>query len=268
MKYAFMSFSCPKHSLDGMLALARQYGYDGVEPRVQAGHAHGLEMEVDAGTRRDAAQKALDSGIALCCVATSCRYSDPDTVQQHVEDTLRCIDLAADVGAPRIRVFGGQIGKGISRERAIAQVVEALTAVADRAQARGVTVCMETHDDWCNPEHVAAVMAQVDHPAIAVNWDVMHPVRAAGWTVDQSFETLKPWIRHLHVHDGIEEDGKLIFKAIGEGIVDTQRAIQLLPSMGYDGYLSGEWINWEPPEVHLPREIATMKGYELQDTAK
>ena len=150
----------------------------------------------------------------------------------------------------------------MSRERATAHLVESLRAVSDHAQSRGVTVCVETHDDWCSPEHVAAVMTQVNHPAIAVNWDVMHPVRVAGWTVDQSFEALKPWIRHLHVHDGVQQDGKIVYKPMGEGIVDTRRAIQLLPSIGYDGYLSGEWINWEPPEVHLPREIEAMKRYE------
>ena len=32
----------------------------------------------------------------------------------------------------------------------------------------------------------------------------------------------------------------------------------------YQGYLSGEWIGWEPYDVHLPRELATMKGYERE----
>ena len=262
MNYSFMSFSCPMLSLGEMLAMAKRYGYNGIEPRVQAGHGHGLDLDVDAATRRDATKLAQESGVALCCIATSCRYSDPDTVQQNVEDTLRAIDLAADVGSTRIRVFGGKIGGGLSREAAIDQVAASLSAVADHAQARGVAVCMETHDDWTDPSHVAAVMTQVDHPAIAVNWDVMHPVRTAGWTVDQSFETLKGWVQHTHVHDGAQEAGRIAYLPMGTGIIDTRRAMELLASVGFDGYLSGEWINWEPPEVHLPREIATMRGYE------
>ena len=90
----------------------------------------------------------------------------------------------------------------------------------------------------------------------------MHPVRVAGWTVDQSFEVLKPWVQHTHVHDGAQKEGKIAYLPMGTGIVDTRRAMQLLASAGFDGYLSGEWINWEPAEVHLPREIATMTGYE------
>jgi sugar phosphate isomerase/epimerase len=94
-----------------------------------------------------------------------------------------------------------------------------------------------------------------------VNWDIMHPVRREFATIDESFETLKPWIRHLHIHDASKETGELV--PIGEGFVDHRRAIELLSSISYDGYLSGEWINWDDPyEVHLPRELATLKSYE------
>jgi sugar phosphate isomerase/epimerase len=247
-----------------MLATAKAYGYDGIEPRIEANHAHGIEFGIDAQTRRQINEKAVESGIALCCVATSRRYADPETAQQQIDDTLRCIDLAADLGAARIRVFGGRLGKELSREAAIDLVAESLLAVADRAGARGVTVCMETHDDWCNPEHVVAVMARVGHPAIAVNWDVMHPVRVAEWTVDDAFVALKPWLAHMHVHDGVQGEKGIAYRPIGEGIVDTRRAIQLVQSSAYAGYLSGEWINWEPYDVHLPRELATMKQYEQE----
>ena len=258
MKYSFMSFSCPNLSLDAMLALAKEYGYDGIEPRIEANHSHGIELDIDADRRKEIKQKVANSGIALCCVATSRRYADPETAKQQVEDSLRCIDLAADVGSPRLRVFGGAVPEGVSREEAIDLVADSLRSVADHAQQRGVTVCMETHDDWCNPAHVAEVMRRVDHPAIAVNWDVMHPVRVARWTVDRAFEALKPWIRHLHVHDGVERE----LRPIGEGVIDHRRAIELLRAISYDGYLSGEWINWEPYETHLPRELATLRRYE------
>ena len=40
------------------------------------------------------------------------------------------------------------------------------------------------------------------------------------------------------------------------------KAVELLASAGFTGYLSGEWIDWEPYDVHLPRELAAMKGLE------
>jgi sugar phosphate isomerase/epimerase len=268
MKFAFMTFSCPQASLDEALEMAARFGYDGLEPRISSQHRHGIELDASPEVRRQARDKARGAGVALCCVATSCRYADPATAGENVEDTLRAIDLAADVGSSRIRVFGGPIAAGLSRPQAIDLLAESLRSVADHAAQRRVTVCLETHDDWCDPAHMAEVMARVDHPAIAVNWDIMHPVRQASSTMDKAFQALRPWIRHCHFHDGVETDKGLQLCPIGQGIIDHKRAVELLEADGYDGFLSGEWIGWEPCEVHLPRELATMKSYGQQGTSR
>ena len=264
MQYAFMSFSCPDLTLDAMLQLAQETGYDAIEPRADAKHGHGVELDTNAAQRAAIKAKAEAAGIPYCCVATSCRYADPDTQADHIADTHRFIDLAADIGAGRLRVFGGQIGAGLSREDAVEQVARALGEVADHAGEKEVTLCLETHDDWCDPADVAAVMAAVDHPRIAVNWDIMHPVRTGLATMDQAYQTLAPWIQYVHIHDGSADLSQLTFKAIGEGDIDHKRALELLAAGGYDGCLSGEWINWEPYSVHLPRELAAMKKLEAQ----
>jgi len=260
MKHSFMSFSTPKLSLAEMIQVAERYGYDGIEPRLDAGHAHGVEVSTTPEQRATIRQLLADTEIRLACLATSLRYADPGHTEDMLRQTHERIDLAGDIGAPTLRVFGGKIPRGISRERAIELLVESLGAVAERAAERGVTLCLETHDDWCNPLHVLAVMEQLNLPAIAVNWDVMHPVRTRQATMDESFAALKPWIRHLHVHDGVGEGVELA--PIGEGEYDHWRVIELLMTIDFDGYVSGEWINWEPYDVHLPRELATLKRYE------
>lgn len=262
MQYSFMTFSCPELSLDQVLALAKKIGYDGIEPRVSSKHKHGVEFDASPAVRKEIRQKAEASGIRMACVATSCVYADPAKTAAMIEDTHKAIDLAGDVGAPCIRVFGGIFPESVSREQAIDNVAKALDSVAEHAQQRQVVVCMETHDDWCDPAHVAAVMQRVNHPAIAVNWDIMHPVRSAGATMDQAFDVLKPWIRHVHFHDDQIIDGQRKLCPIGQGPVDHRRAVQLLKAMPYRDFLSGEWISWEPYETHLPRELATMKRYE------
>jgi len=261
MKYSFMSFSCPQLTLGELLATARRFGYEGVEPRIDRQHKHGVEISASAAQCKEIKKQAAGNGITLSCIATSCAFADPDITKQNVEHALKCVDLAADVGAGRIRVFGGSLAKDQKREEAVRIVADALRAVADHAKGRGVTVCMETHDDWCLPEDVAAVMRLANHPAVAVNWDIMHPVRVCKLTMDQAFETLKPWIRHLHIHDGVPGSAQLV--PIGSGGIDHKRAVELLLTIPYEGYLSGEWINWSDPyEKHLPRELAIMKSYE------
>jgi sugar phosphate isomerase/epimerase len=263
MKYSFMSFSCPEASADDLIAMAKQYGYDGVEPRAASNHGHGIEIEAGGGEREKIKEKFSSSGVALSCLATSCKYADPAESDKNVDLTEKYIKLAADVGAPVLRVFGGILPEGMSREEAVGQVAECLSKVSRAAEEYEVAVCFETHDDWCEPLHVAEVMEKVNHPFIRVNWDIMHPVKRAGRTIDESFDILKPWISHVHFHDGIDlESGQSKLLPVGEGVVDHKRAVELLQGVSYSGFLSGEWIKWEPADVHLPREIKTMKGYE------
>ena len=261
MKYAFMSFSCPALTLGEMIALAEELGYDAIEPRAQEEHVHGVELDATAQQRRESKQRVDDSGIAMCCIATSCRYADPASRGESLENTHRAIDLAADLGCGRVRVFGGPLGEGISRQDGIQQVAEALASAGPHAAQRDVVLCVETHDDWCDPAHVAAVMTAADHPNVAVNWDIMHPVRSAGAAMEQAFEALQPWIRHVHVHDGRDAPGGLLtLLPIGQGAIDHAAALLCLKGMNYDGFISGEWIGWEPHEIHLPRELALLKA--------
>lgn len=170
-----MSFSCPELDAEGLASEAARHGYDGVELRVAANHKHSAETDSDAAARRAIRSKFEKGGVAICCIATSCRYADPATAEDNVRETLRSIDLASDLGAPVIRVFGGGLGKGLSRADAIELVAKSLAAADPRAEERGVTVCMETHDDWCDPANIAAVLKKVNHPSIAANWDYNAP---------------------------------------------------------------------------------------------
>ena len=263
MKLAFMSFSCPELSLEEILALARRLGYDGLELRISSEHKHEIDYDSTASFRTNCRDTAEKAGISLCCVATSCVYANPDTRETMTENTHKAIDLAGDIGAPCIRVFGGTIPEGISREQAIDGVAESFRSVADHAAERNVAVCMETHDDWCDPSHVAAVLRQVAHPAIAANWDIMHPVKTCNISIERSFEILKEWIKHVHFHDGkFDENQKFGLTPVGQGMINHALAVKLLKNSEYSGFMSGEWIDWEPYEIHLPRELDTMRGYE------
>ena len=259
MKYSFMSFSTPQLDLAEILEVAHRYGYDGIEPRLDSEHGHGIEVQTTAEQRLAIRRQAEDAPAALACLATSLTYANPDDTEEVLRQTHERIDLTGDVGVSAMRVFGGQLPDGFGRRQAIDLLVESLRSVADHAAQRGVTLCLETHDDWCDPAHVAEVLGRVDHPAIGANWDAMHPVRSRIATIDESFETLKPWIRHLHVHDGGESS---MFLPFGEGQIDHKRVIELLKTIDFEGYLSGEWIGWEPYEIHLPREVVALKRYE------
>ncbi len=260
MKYAFMTFSTTELSLAQNLDVARRYGYDGIELRIDANHKHGVEVAT-APKERAAIRKAFTQArIAAACVATSLNYANPQNTTAMVEQTHERIDLTADIGAPTMRVFGGNLPDGVTREQAYDLVTSSLSEVASHAKERGVTLAFETHDAWTDPRDVAEVLRRVDHPNIACNWDILHPVRTKKATLEESFEILKPWIRHLHIHDSSGDGIKSV--PIGTGLIDHRTVLTCLKSISFSGFLSGEWINWEPYETHLPREIGTLRRFE------
>ena len=262
MKYSFMTFSCPELTWDEVFAAAKRIGYDGVEPRAQAQHKHGVEVAASAEERATIRRKAADAGIAISCLATSCSYtaSDKAKFREMMADSRALIALAHDIGAPCMRVFGGQIPQGMSREAATKQVADCLAELGDPAREAGVTLCIETHDSWCDARHLARVIELASHPNVQVNWDIMHPVNA-GMTMDEAFKAIGPFVRHCHFHDGQRTAKGTELCPIGQGIVDHRRAVELLRGTQFKGHMSGEWIAWEPWEAHLPRELAMMRSY-------
>jgi sugar phosphate isomerase/epimerase len=264
MKYSFMSFSTPEFSLEECLDAVKEYGYDGFEPRAQANHAHGVETDASPEKRKDIKTLSAEKGVPIGCIATSLRFADVPNRAQTVSDAFAFIDLCGDLGVPALRIFGGPIPEGMSREAAVDAVCDVYREVLANAEQKNVALCMETHDDWCDPKDVAEVLKRLDHPMAAANWDIMHPVRTGKAGMEESFHILKPWIRHVHVHDAGELGDKINLVPIGKGKYDHKTAVQLLRDNGYEGYISGEWINWEAANLHLPRELAALKRYETE----
>ena len=262
MNYAFMSFSCPKATLAEALDLVKANGYTGFEPRTDAGHTHGIETSMTTEKRREARKLAEEKQIALCCLATSVKLSGRRARPENMDAARRAVELCADLGIPRIRVFGGPIDEGCTRREAIEETARALDDLSDEIGSADICLCMETHDSWCEPEHVAAVMRLCRGTHVGVNWDLMHPLLAAHADMRKTFGWLKPYIRHVHIHGGTYEGG-VRFLPIEGNVIDHRLALEELASIRYDGWLSGEWINWDRPG-YLAEERETMRRYERE----
>ena len=260
MKYSFMSFSTPGLTLQDSLSLAKNLGYTGFEPRIDSKHGHGIEPGLSKDAIAEVRSIVDASGIELCCLASSVKVASRGIHAAELDNARRVIDLCAALDIPRIRVFGGTIDEGCTRTEAIELAAEGLDILSDEIGDSDICLCFETHDDWCDPAHVAAVMQHTRGKHIGVNWDLMHGVLTAHADISESFGLLRPYIRHVHIHGGTRIGG-LQFLPIEGNVIDHKKALAELMTIGYDGYLSGEWIGWDDPD-YLPRELATMKQYE------
>lgn len=255
-RLAAMTSVFPDWPLDRVAAGLKRHGYSGLEPRVEWGHACGLERGLGRAARAEARRRLADEGLEVCCLATGVRMAAPDPAERarHVDDLRGYLELAADLGCPLVRTFGGPRDPA----RALALVVDYVAAgyrqVMAEAAAAGVTVLLETHDDWCCAAPVRAVVEAVAHPRLGVLWDFMHTQRMLE-TPEDSFGALGRHTRHTHAHDGRYVDGRLqVSDRFGGDLVDHATPLRLLRASGFDGYVSVEVIH-KPGSPHDPDAV-------------
>ncbi|MBK35531.1 MAG: hypothetical protein CME26_08395 [Gemmatimonadetes bacterium] len=260
VKLSTMTSVCPDWTVDEIVEGMLKHGYEGLEPRVGWGHKAGLELDSSSSDRDGARAKLEAAGLRVCCVATGARFATEDSSELagYIEEAKKGIDLAADLGAPVVRTFGGQRGKG-QLLGIINRTAEAYKQVMDHAAERGVTVMLETHDEWCVSAQVRAVVERVNHPNMAVLWDFMHTQRFMERT-EETMATIGSLTRHIHAHDGrYRENGTALDTVdLGQGELDHETPLRLLNEIGYDGYFSVEVIH-KPGSDH--DADGTLKNY-------
>ncbi len=266
MKISFMTFVAPEWSLEEHLTAAIRYGYDAIEPRCEADHAHGVELDTTKKERAAIKQQFGDCGVELTTIATSRRYAlDSDhEMQETIDLTKQYCDLCADLGATNIRVFGGVTPEGMDFVDAKMIVADALRECGEHAAGCGVYLCLETHDAYSLSSDAVETVRVADHPNVAINWDIMHPYRN-GETIETAFHNVKDYVRHCHIHDGTrpEEGGAAGWELalMGEGDIPHDEAIRLLATINYEGSLSGEWIKALEADVVLPHDAQVLREY-------
>ena len=79
MKLALLTYNLARTwDLDKIIKAAKDYGFAGIEFRVEAKHAHGVELERTAQERRDILNKIQDAYLEVACLGTSSRFENPD----------------------------------------------------------------------------------------------------------------------------------------------------------------------------------------------
>jgi len=266
MKLAFSTLGCPQWELERIADAARAYGYAAVELRAIAGDLDLLKRPEFQPSAIDATRRWLDDQtLAVCCVDTSCTFDsrEADERRKQVEVALRHAELAANLGAPLIRIFPDRIQTGATRTETRDNIAACLVEVARRAP-EGVRVCLETHGDFAPGQAAAEIMRLADHPNVALVWDVANSL-AAGDSIEESARAVGPYLAHVHLRDARAVKGEEHWLPVlaGQGTVSFDGAVNALRGLQYDGYVSFEWEKyWHPeieePEVALPDFVKAM----------
>jgi sugar phosphate isomerase/epimerase len=256
-RYSFTTLGCPAWTLDEIVANAKAYGYHGIELRTSGDGNH---LKPDASPAERAALKAKcdAAGVPVFSVMgyTTFAHLEAEKVQANQQVMGQLIESAVALGAPYIRTFCGRIPAGTSQAAMIETVAKALHPLARQARERGVTIAMETHDDWCAGRVLRQVLQGVDSPGLAVVYDIFNAWSTGLETWQETYAAVRPSIAYCHLKDAyVAADGKHHYMPLGAGDLPTLEILRRFKHDGYDGFFSFEWEKKWHPELEAPERV-------------
>lgn len=139
-----------------------------------------------------------------------------DTSDTRVDHMATMLDVAAACGADTLRTYTKYT---LGFEGIITRTIADLRAIAPVAEARGVTVVLENHEDFTGPV-LARILGEVDHPSIRALYDYGNSQMVGEDPLD-ALDAMAPFIARVHAKDHVlvhGPDGPVVQGvAIGSG---------------------------------------------------
>jgi sugar phosphate isomerase/epimerase len=216
-------------TLRDLVAMLPANGFDGIEFRCESKQKHGVEPEIDAAERRRVRTLLEQAGVQVSCLSTSQRFEYPEAAKRQaaIDRTKQFIDLAADLGCGRIRVFGNDFPAGIPKAEVVRYVGESLRQCGQHAEGKGVDVLLEMHGGFYYWEHCLEAVQIADHPNVAINYNC-DPRDLVSGSVAFTLGQVRDYVRHVHLHE--LESPEFPYKEL----------FGLLKAMNYNGFCSLE----------------------------
>jgi len=251
----FSTLGCPAWEWLKILDFAQQNGFAAVELR-------GLQGTMDLPSRPEFGPARLEQskkeianhGLRISCVGSSANLHNSG--QQHEEqlaDARRFIDLASQLGAPYVRVFGNKLVG--PRAPALEHIAAALRELGDYAGPKNVTVLLESHGDFTDSPTLREILEKAGSSHVGLLWDAHHTFVNGKEDPAVTIKQLGGYIRHTHLKDSRMQGGEAHYVLTGRGEVPVKRQVELLAETGYAGYFSFEWEKVWHPEIEEP-EVA------------
>lgn len=109
-------------------------------------------------------------------------------------------ELAWRWNSQKIRTFAGQQPSHLLNDIDRQHITSRLRALSERAWQHGVKLIIETHPHTLadNTASTLRLLQEVNHPGLAINFDVLH-LWEAGDDVVQAWQQLQPYTEHMHL---------------------------------------------------------------------
>jgi sugar phosphate isomerase/epimerase len=203
MKLGIVTYNIAKDwDLPTILKVCETVGLEGVELRTT--HAHGVEVTLSAAERREVKKMFDDSPVELAGLGSAFEYHspDPDELKRNIEGTKEYVKLAADVGAPGVKVRPNNLPDGVPVEKTLEQIGLALREVGQFAADYGVQIRLEVHGrGTSHVPYIRRIIDVADHDNVYVCWNSNHADIAEGGSIKPNFDLVKHKIGLVHINE-------------------------------------------------------------------
>lgn len=262
--YSYWHFRPTKVPIETVIDHAAALEVEGVDILHQQ-----LEREEGAYLRK-LKRHAFLNGIDLICLSIHQDFVDPDPAKREkdIAHTIKCIELAAEMGIPCIRLNSGRwntiqsfddlmaargvepILPGYTLEDGFKWCIESIEKCLPKAEAHGVILALENH--WgltSTPEGLLRIIQALPSPWLGALMDT-------GNFLENPYDKLEQIAPKT-----VFVQAKTYFGG-GEWYtldLDYKRIAKILAAVNYHGYVALEFEGKEEPETGVPKSVAILR---------
>jgi sugar phosphate isomerase/epimerase len=245
----YLTAKPPKMDLFDYVNLAADMGLDAVEPT-----SYYFPPDVTTEYLHRLKQHAFVLGLDISGTAIGnnfCLPSGPKRDEQ-LAKTREWIDRAAELDAPVIRIFAGNVPRDATEDQAVAWAIEGIKESLPYAAKKGVTLALENHGGiTATPHQILKLVDAVEGPNFGVNLDTgnFHGVDPYAEIAE-----LAPYAVNVQVKTEIQRKG-----GGPKEEADLARLISILREARYSGYVVLEYEAAEDPLKAIPGHIKKLR---------
>lgn len=214
----------------------------GVELRVH--HAHGVDTYLNAKQRESVKKQFEDSAVTLVGYGTNLRFDSPDkqNLEMNISRAKALLVMDHEIGGSGVKVKPNGFHEGISHQKTIEQIGNALNEIGRFAGNLGQQVRLEVHGhETQRLPNIKAILEVADNPNVAVCWNC-NPTDMEGRGFEYNFDLVKDRLGDtMHIHE------------LNIGKYPYQKLINNLVRMDYSG-----WQLLECSATHPEDKVAAM----------
>ena len=263
--YSYWHFKTEKFPIEKVIDEAAKIGVEGIDI------LHRQMESDDSAYIQKLKRHAFLNGIAFTCLSIHQSFVSPDKefLAKEIEHTKKCIELAANMGIPCLRLNSGRWGTiksfdelmknrgiepilpGYTEDDGFKWCIESIGQCLPTAEKNGVLLALENHWGLCStPEGQLRIKKAIDSPWLGILMDTGNFLEDPY----SKLEMIAPYTSFVQAKT---------YYGGGEWYsldLDYKRIFNILKKVNYNGYLSLEFEGKEDPFIAVPKSIEMLRS--------